>query len=538
MNATRFFGRVCVVVMVNIVALSHARAENLPVFKLAPPEESVAAAAGVAPKFIGRSDDKLTFASKGNTLTYKSGHKVFEVDRRSGFYFFGDMSQLWSPQANPELPSAEAARAVSDRFLKQNNLLPTADRSIEVAFLSTSATMGGSDTPGALDKRQLDQQIHSIGDGGAIIGFNGGWRMTTGVASEEEIISQEQALSEVKKRAANAELRNLTATLAYYSAPAFERQEVLAPVWIVNGNVQVGEESYPLRTQIIAATKFGPVLPKSPAFKPREIKVQPNLKIEDERVPARQGLLDFIITPAYASPGFDCGTSWIGASQGLGGSAGNRQGFIDGCRAAGWNVLWDWGDANAWESDFNANDDNWVDTADLVFYTGHASQNGWVLNTPSDTSLNYTEVAGTPDLYGNQELEWLIIAACGPLQSSHFVSSTTNAFDRWRPIFDGMHVFMGYGAVTYDNTDEGRRFMELTRAGWNVIDAWFRTAQDIQPATNGESAPNGPTIFVVAMYAHNGDHCARNDHLWGMGTGCADVSAGSGQQRYMLWSGT
>jgi hypothetical protein len=228
---------------------------------------------------------------------------------------------------------------------------------------------------------------------------------------------------------------------------------------------------------------------------------------------------------------------WIGPSQGLGGSPGNKQGFVDHCRAAGWTVNFDWGESWAWENDWRSNDDYYVDGADLVFYTGHASPSGWVLNSPSDTFMHYTEVGGTTDIWGNTDVEWIGIAACGPLQSTHFTTNTSNAFDRWRAAFDGLHILLGYGAVTYDNTSEGRRFMELTRSGWSVIDAWFRMAWEIQPSWNGYGAPNGPWIYVVAMYAHNGDHCARYERLWGMGQNCSDV-VGSTQQRYMVWSGT
>ena len=96
---------------------------------------------------------------------------------------------------------------------------------------------------------------------------------------------------------------------------------------------------------------------------------------------------------------------------------------------------------------------------------------------------------------------------------------------------------MGYGSVTNDNTQEGARVVELARAGWPIIDAWFRTGWEIQPSSNGYSAPYGPTVYVTAMYAHMGDHATRNDHIWGTGTTVADP-VGPGQQRYLMWSST
>jgi hypothetical protein len=65
--------------------------------------------------------------------------------------------------------------------------------------------------------------------------------------------------------------------------------------------------------------------------------------------------------------------------------------------ADGWKVNFNWGDANAWKSDWDANDDSWVDSADFVFYTGHASLNGWLLVTPGTQNL----VQLTPSVVGS-----------------------------------------------------------------------------------------------------------------------------------------
>lgn len=70
-----------------------------------------------------------------------------------------------------------------------------------------------------------------------------------------------------------------------------------------------------------------------------------------------------------------------------------------------WGVRFNWGDLDAWERDFRANDDSYVDNVDLVFYNGHANQNGWTLNNPDDTFLHYSEVGGAVDIYGNIDLE-------------------------------------------------------------------------------------------------------------------------------------
>ena len=140
---------------------------------------------------------------------------------------------------------------------------------------------------------------------------------------------------------------------------------------------------------------------------------------------------------------WEAGTSWIGESGGLGGSKDNAQGFVDEWRSAGWKINFNWGDSNAWESDWRRNDDSWVDAADFVFYTGHANMNGWVLANPDDGFLDFSEIGNAPqspgDLWGQNDLEWAIIAACGPLQDDILYPGGGDVLSRWDGIFDGMH---------------------------------------------------------------------------------------------------
>jgi hypothetical protein len=543
-------------------------AEQLPVFKLAEPKVDQSRATVILanlqrekPGFPAKSEDN------GSVFIASAGSKEVEVYKASGGVFLRDTKQLWNPNLRPQLPSREKAKVLADKFLAENKLLPGEDGHVKVSFAEFTETGVAADIPGKLDKKILDIQANykadlliekttgqklvmpvvggggdfkvAIGDRGAVIGFLGGWRPIAEIASTEEILPKTEAEAKFKGVVGNANVTKIESFLAYYSAPAYEQQNILAPVWVVKAEAKFGDQKVRVRNGIIAATKYGPTWPEIPT-KTRIKEEQPGPRSLDKDE-SQQSRLDLLFTSAYAQSAPEAGTSWIGPSQGLGGSPANAQGFVDGLAAAGWNINFNWGEANAWESDWNSNDDNWVDAADFVFYTGHANSDGWVLNTPNDTFLHFSEVGATPgspnDRLGQSDLEWIIIAACGPHQSNHFVGSVGNAFDRWRGMFDGLHVFLGYGAVTYDNTTEGSRVVELAGAGWPVIDAWFRAAWEIQPSTNGYSAPDGPTIYVTAMYAHKGSHETRTDHIWGTGTTASDP-VNPGQQRYLMWSGT
>src|SRR5262249_43764780 len=165
------------------------------------------------------------------------------------------------------------------------------------------------------------------------------------------------------------------------------------------------------------------------------------------------------------------------------------------------------GEANAWESDWRRNNASWVDNVDMIFYTGHANMNGWVLNKPDDTFIGSNEVGTSPgspkrDLWGSKRAKWIIVAACGPLHDNLLAKGGGNVLNRWAGAFDGLHILLGYGAVTYDNEDEGARFVKYAREGQTIINAWFRAAREIQPSTNTSPAPDGPKIYVGAMYVY------------------------------------
>jgi hypothetical protein len=109
--------------------------------------------------------------------------------------------------------------------------------------------------------------------------------------------------------------------------------------------------------------------------------------------------------------------------------------------------------------------------------------------------------------------------------------------DRWGGAFDGLHQMLGYGGITYDNQEEGETVIEYARDGETVINAWFRTAKEIQPSTNGASPPNGPDIWVGAMYVYrSGETSPAGDHIWKHGSVAPDPS--SPNVRACMWTTT
>ena len=243
-------------------------------------------------------------------------------------------------------------------------------------------------------------------------------------------------------------------------------------------------------------------------------------------VPGAANAVNDALAPAAAGsiPRIDAGISWIGSCGGLPGSAVSAGGFVANMIGLGGvPIQFNWGDNNAWESDFKdpakgGNDSSYADDVDLAFYTGHASYAGWWFCNPNhdDQNLTYNDA-----LLGNRDLEWLGIAACGPLQAT---GGGLAWWQRWGPTFRGLHMLMGYTTTSFDNTVEGPNFARYINGipglGWlgfgpvSVRQAWIQMAMDAQPSSvnwgvMGIFGPGGVSNW--------------NDYFWGKGPTGPDI---------------
>lgn len=492
---------------------------------------------------LGESKDAITL----ETLT----HGV-ELSRSSGGIWAADHTRLFNHELEPELPDLDKATSFAKDFSASSDLLPklggpTSWGDIIVGGGTHLATVTGKDR----EERELDRQFIfpvlveglpvvggggdytlALGDGGEIIGFHGVWReLADSFTSRAFPLEKSEDAYRKSLDAAGLKLESLTSYLAYYSSPVSDEQEFLYPVHVLGGIAVMDDQKIPLRLSIVPATEFGPqpVIPE-PEPKRRPTNGSETKYVEPEprerRGYSTSSVHKGTSATARATNPFEAGASWIGVSGGLTGSKKNAKGFIDGWRADGWNINFNWGDANAFERDWRRDNDTWVDAADFVFYTGHASMNGWVLSKPDDTFLHFNEVGSgrenPGDLWGQNDLEWVVIAACGPLQDELISSGGGDAITRWRGAFDGLHHLMGYGAVTFDNETEGRDLTKYARQGSKLRDAWFRTSKETQPATNGSAAPDGPVIWTGVMWASKSGADPSHDHAWGHGSVSAD----------------
>jgi hypothetical protein len=490
-------------------------------------------------KRIFEFEQPYELSERGTSHVLRSGQLAVELDSASGGIWAADEARLWKPSMQPKLLDETGALARANEIVQQRSLLPDLARPFRFGKPTVGGTYFSMSREGKRQDRRLDVQIVYpvmvgdlpvvggggdftliLGDQGSVIGFSGVWRNAR-QAFEAAVVEPERADEQFRAMTKAMKILSFDRSLAYYAAPSRQEQEFLYPVYVYRATALFDDRPVSLRQMVLPATDFGPPVEFGEPQAPRQKSPRP------ERTRGRERRRSYA-TLAARNP-FEAGTSWIGQSGGLPGSQANAQGFVDELAASGWLINFNWGDANAWESDWRRNDDTWVDAADFVFYTGHADMNGWVLSNPDDNFLSFTEVGNLPqspgDLWGQNDLEWVVIAACGPLQDGILASGGGDVFDRWDGAFDGLHILLGYGAITFDNTEEGRRLIQYARGGSTLIDSWFRAAKEIQPSTNGEKAPDGPDVYVGAMWVGRDGIDPSSDHAWGFGSVSADPTS-------------
>lgn len=217
------------------------------------------------------------------------------------------------------------------------------------------------------------------------------------------------------------------------------------------------------------------------------------------------------LTLQEAPQGPSVGAVWIGLSQGLPYAASNTQGLLTEVKKAGVEIAFNWGEAAAHQKDFaKATDHLGIDSVDLGFYTGHAYGLGFFFESLEDRRSLTSDQAS----WGETNLEWLIIAACGPLQE---VEAGISWWRQWGNAFNGLHLMLAYANITYDNNREGRIFgEELFGKALPLRQAWASTATETQT----------PTEIYAVMGVWGADKVNNyNDHFWGYGAVGPDIPA-------------
>ena len=156
-------------------------------------------------------------------------------------------------------------------------------------------------------------------------------------------------------------------------------------------------------------------------------------------------------------------------------------GFYDELRVHdGATGKFNWGDGNAFEDDFKANArggdaDQWVEQADIVYFTGHGSPSGFYFRSdvPDDS-----QVRRLHDERGRQRRRPAPrprrpgVAGPGgvqhPADGGGVVQQGANrdVFDRWADAFEGLHALLSFTTTSLDLANPGRAFASALDGRW------------------------------------------------------------------------
>lgn len=180
--------------------------------------------------------------------------------------------------------------------------------------------------------------------------------------------------------------------------------------------------------------------------------------------------------------GLELGTSYRAASarSPLAATAPSTQDYEDAMTAWGMDLKVDANDATP-DRIFAATTDSAIggaDTVDMFWYTGHADGSGWQTDDGATVARNLR--------LGNTDLEWLVVAACGPFQDT---AGGLAWQDRLTPMFEGLHLLLAYATTSSDVSGEGTSFANYSIIGAfpprtadraSLVAAWIFTAMDNQ----------------------------------------------------------
>ncbi len=193
------------------------------------------------------------------------------------------------------------------------------------------------------------------------------------------------------------------------------------------------------------------------------------------------------------------GVEWINTFSGsckqanLGYRADCAEGFQNAMAAAGHTSVFDWGDLNAWETDFrspsNGGDSfNWSDHVHFCYFSDHGGNDGSTFNiaftAQHDNCLGFSD---TWQLGGNM-LKWIVFDACDLVLQA----DATNISEWFGPM-QGVHMVFGFVGTCYDYGGRGQAFGNEAADGHVLSNAWIVDAVGSDSGQTGIAIAAGRT---------------------------------------------
>jgi hypothetical protein len=191
------------------------------------------------------------------------------------------------------------------------------------------------------------------------------------------------------------------------------------------------------------------------------------------------------------------GVEWINTFAGPcrpGANLSNRanvaEGFQNAMAAYGNTSVFDWGDGNAWETDFrsppNGGDSvDWSDNVHFCYFADHGGNWGNVFYI--GFTAKHNNCLGSSDTWqlGAKMLKWIVFDTCDLVLGTDAASIT-----EWFGPMQGVHLVFGFVSTAYDDGGRGASFGNDAGDGDTLSNAWL-----------ADAVASGPDQTAIAMAA-------------------------------------
>ncbi|MFI6324355.1 DUF6345 domain-containing protein [Nonomuraea sp. NPDC050556] len=531
--------------------------DTLPIFRAVRVPTTTQDTIELAKKLFGI--DPVSLERRGRRIVLRSGQHVVEADVEGAGVWAADEARMWNPRIPPpDIPDADTALSAAANHVEK--LLPQLGADQPFAYGAPFATRtviarwnaqdGRQDYPYditvnypiTVNVKDGKDRIPFVGGGGSfnlvfgerarLIGFSGAWRRTAFVR-EAELVPLHEADKEFRILIRELEFSAVSVSLAYYAGPAFTDQKFIFPVYVCSATVRVDGNDFKMQEILLPATKEGRSgghhiidPPHDPTRFARAVgDLSSTADQQEPKPPARvrdDGIAD--------DKPYKCGAWWYGGKPAVTENLKlSAEGLLHVLNSAGWHITVANAEDKAKKSQWLEDADKWVDAVDFAYFNGHASPKGWVMaggNVSFDTKPHRPA-------WGSQDVEWIGINGCGPLQDDILFRDTDivapctkvsgyDALDKWKGVFDGLHMLLGFASQIMSSEFAGLRFAEYAAEGQFVLTAWLRMGREIQATHNDKCPPDGPIRWVGAVWPEETGANPVDDHLWGFGSVSAD----------------
>lgn len=193
------------------------------------------------------------------------------------------------------------------------------------------------------------------------------------------------------------------------------------------------------------------------------------------------------------------GVEWINTFSGpckqnnLGNRANDAEGFQNAMTAQGHVKVFDWGDNNAWETDFRSPDFggdalNWSDNVNFCYFADHGGN--WSNAFRIGFTAQHSDCIGSADQWklGAKALKWVVFDACDLVLGTDVASIT-----EWFTPMRGVHIVFGFVGLGYDDGGRGASFGADAAAYCTLSNSWLADAVNPDPSQTAIAIAAGAT---------------------------------------------